>query len=86
MRAVGYVVAALGMLLLLAVLPFYLASGLMAPMWAVVVLLSVWVVLFVLAIKWFGRHPYRVLSLPFAAVAIWFPAMYAGDTFLGWTA
>jgi len=86
MRAVGYVVAGLGMLLLLAALPLYLASGLMAPMWAVVVLLSVWVVLFVLAIKWFGHHPYRVLLLPFTAAAIWFAAMYAGDILLGWTA
>jgi len=86
MRAVGYVVAGLGMLLLLAVLPLYLASGLMVPMWAVVVLLMVWVVLFVLGIRWFARHPYRVLVLPFAAAAIWFAAIYAGEIFLDWTA
>lgn len=48
MKAVRYVVASLGMLLLLVALPFYLASGLMAPMW--------------------------------------FAAMSAGETFLGWTA
>lgn len=86
MRAVGYVVAGLGLLLLLMVLPLYLASGLMAPMWAAVVLLSVWVVLFLLALKWFGQHPYRVLLLPFAAAAIWFAAIYAGEILLDWTA
>jgi len=34
MRAIGHVVATLGMLLLLVALPFYLASGLTAPMYA----------------------------------------------------
>ena len=86
MRAIGHVVATLGMLLLLVALPFYLASGLTAPMWAVVGLLSVWVALFLLGIRWFGQHPYRVLSLPFAATGIWFAAMYSGEIFLGWTA
>lgn len=86
MKALRHVVAALGMLLLLVALPFYLASGLMAPLWAIVVLLMVWVVLFVLGIRWFARHPYRVLVLPVVAAAIWFAAMTAGEALLGWTA
>jgi hypothetical protein len=36
------------------------------------VLPLVWLVLFVLACRWFTSHPYRALSLPFLAVALWF--------------
>jgi len=36
------------------------------------VLPLVWLALFVLACRWFSSHPYRALSLPFVAVALWF--------------
>jgi len=36
------------------------------------VLPLVWLVLFGLACRWFTTHPYRALSLPFLAVALWF--------------
>jgi len=85
-RAASYAVATLGLLLLLVALPLYLAGGLIAPVWAVGVLLLTWLSLFVLGIKWFAKHPYRVLLLPFAAAAIWFAVMSAGGAFLGWTA
>jgi hypothetical protein len=39
------------------------------------VLPAVWLVLFVLACRWFTTHPYRALSLPFLAVALWFVVM-----------
>lgn len=84
-RVLGYVVAVLGIALLLVVLPFYLASGLVAPLWAIVVLLLVWALLFVLACRWFRRHPYRVLLLPVLAAAAWFGTISAGEAFLGWT-
>lgn len=42
-----------------------------------VVLPLVWVVLLVLATRWFTRHPYRALALPFVALAVWFLAMLA---------
>lgn len=41
----------------------------------VVVLPLLWLVLFVLSLAWFTRHPYRVLALPFVAVTAWFAAM-----------
>ena len=70
---------------MLVAFPFYAASGLMAPLWAIVVLLLVWLGLFVLAIYWFRAHPMRVLALPVVAVVIWFATMYAGEQYLGWT-
>jgi hypothetical protein len=85
-KVVGYVLAGLGIALMMAMLPFYLASGLMAPMWAIIVLLLIWVTLFGLALHWFRRHPVRVLMLPLLAAGIWFGAMYAGEGLLGWTA
>lgn len=42
---------------------------------SMVLLPLVWVVLFVLSIAWFMKHPYRVLMLPVVAVAVWFVAM-----------
>lgn len=85
-KVLGYVVATLGIVLMGAALPFYLASGLMAPLWAIVVLFLIWAALFGLACIWFRRYPYRVIFLPVLAAAIWIGAMSAGETFLGWTA
>ncbi|HJR39834.1 MAG TPA: hypothetical protein VJ819_15740 [Nocardioidaceae bacterium] len=85
-RILGYVVAGLGTVLLVGLLPFYLASGLVAPAWAIIVLLLIWAGLFVLALRWFRRHPFRVIALPVLAAAIWFGALTAGEALLGWTA
>lgn len=76
----------IGMAGLAVVLFMYAASGLLAPLWAVVVLLLVWLVLFVVACRWFMHYPLRVLLLPLVAAGIWFAAMFAGGVFLGWTA
>jgi hypothetical protein len=83
---VGYLVAGLGVLLLVAELPFALASGLVAPPWAVVLLVLLWCVLFVAAIRWFRRHPGRVLLLPVLGAVVWFGALTFGEQVLGWTA
>ncbi|MDQ4006864.1 MAG: hypothetical protein M3211_02055 [Actinomycetota bacterium] len=71
---------------LVCMLWLYGASGLVAPGWAVVVLVLLWVVQFVLAIRWFNRRPYVVLAMPLVAAAIWFAAIMAGDVLLDWTA
>jgi hypothetical protein len=65
---------------------FYLSSGLVAPLWAVVGLIIVWSVLVVIGIWWFRRHPFRVLLLPVVAVLIWFAVLTLGERLLGWTA
>ncbi len=64
----------------------YFFSGLLAPLWAVLVLVAFWVVLFVLACRWFGTHPVRVFWLPLLAAVVWFAALNAGGAWLGWTA
>ncbi len=83
--AVRLVAAGAGMVLMLAALPFFVSAGLLAPVWAAVVLDALWLVLFALGLWWFRAHPYRVLALPFVAAALWLAAMTAGEAFLGWT-
>jgi VIT1/CCC1 family predicted Fe2+/Mn2+ transporter len=82
---VKYVLAALALAAMLALAPFFLASGLMAPGWAVVLFIAVWLVLFVLGCLWIRRRPLRVLPLPLVAAAIWYGGMSAGGGLLGWT-
>ena len=64
----------------------YAASGLVAPAWAVVVLLLVWVALLVVAARWWTPHPRRVPLVALFAMAFWFAAVTAGGAWLGWTA
>jgi hypothetical protein len=65
---------------------WYAASGLVAPAWAVVVLLAVWVALLGVAVWLLRTRPVLVPLVPLAAALIWFGAVSAGDAFLGWTA
>jgi hypothetical protein len=81
-----YVIAGLALAAMLALAPFFLASGLMAPGWAVAVFIAVWVVLFGLGcFFWIRRKPLWVVPLPFIAAAFWLGGMYAGGALLGWT-
>ena len=75
-----------GVLGLVAVLPFYVSSGLAAPLWAIVVLMALWLLLFILAIRWFTRRPWVVLAMPFVAAAVWWLALTLGEQALGWQA
>ena len=70
----------------LAVLPWYAVSGLLAPPWAVVVLLTIWAALFVVGLRMRTARPLWMLAIPVLDVAIWFAIISAGDAFLGWTA
>ena len=81
-----HVLAAVALLALLALAPFFLAAGLMAPGWAVVLLVGLWLALLVLGFVWFRRRPWWVLPLPVVAVLLWFSALTAGEALLGWTA
>jgi len=64
----------------------YAASGLLAPWYGVVLLLLVWVVLFVIACRWWTPHPKLMLVLPAIAVVIWFAVLILGEALLDWTA
>ena len=68
------------------VFPFA-ASGLIAPLWGVVVLYVWWVALLGVAIRLVRTRRLRlVLAVPFVAVAGWFALMWFGGAVLGWTA
>jgi hypothetical protein len=80
-----YVVAGLALAAMLALAPFFLASGLMAPGWAVGIFIAVWLLLFGLGCFWIRRKPLRVIPLPLIAIVFWYGGMNAGAAWLGWT-
>jgi hypothetical protein len=70
----------------LATLVWYAASGLLAPLWAVIALLVVWLLLAIAAWRLLRTAPRWVPAVPVAAAIVWFAALSAGETFLGWSA
>jgi hypothetical protein len=67
-RFLAAVAAGAGMIGLIVELPFFLASGLLAPLWAVAGLLAVWAALFAAAVYLARRRSFWVLALPVAAI------------------
>ena len=70
----------------LVVLPFYVSSGLVAPAWAVVSLLLLWVLLAAALVHLGRRRGAPALLVPPVALALWFLLVTAGEQLLGWTA
>ena len=81
---IGYVLGGLALAALLAMSILFLATGLLAPLWAIIGFIAVWASLFVLGCVWIRRHPWRVVLLPLVAGAILFGGINAGEAFLGW--
>jgi hypothetical protein len=75
-----------GIVLLFPVLYLYVVSGLVAPLWAVVLLVGCWLVLGLCAVRWVRRRPLVVLALPFVGVALWWAVVSLGEVLFGWTA
>ncbi|TQJ49186.1 DUF4175 domain-containing protein [Phycicoccus sp. SLBN-51] len=75
-----------GLAAMVAVLPFYAASGLVAPGWAVVALLVCWALFVWVGWRWRRTRPYWVPALPFVAFGWWWVVLSVGDAWLGWTA
>lgn len=67
-------------------LPWYAASGLVAPGWAVLLLLAIWVALLLVGLALRRRSPAWMLAVPVLDAAIWFGGVSAGEAFLNWTA
>jgi hypothetical protein len=70
----------------LLVLPWYAASGLVAPLWAVVGLLGVWLVLLAAGVRWRRYRPLWMLLVPVVDVVVWFATISASEALGGWTA
>lgn len=75
-----------GMTGMACVLFLVLASGLVAPWWAVALMTLVWLVLFVVGTRWFLHHPWRVAALPVVMLVVWFSTVMAGAYLLDWNA
>lgn len=65
---------------------FYLLSGLVAPTWAVVVLLLWWVVLTAVGVRLARRRSPLGLLVPLVAAVSWWTAITLGGRYLGWVA
>ena len=76
----------LGLLLFIGVGFLYMASGLIAPLWASTILIGLWLLMLVGVIRSWRTKPWLVLASPIVAYLIWFLVILAGDVFLGWTA
>jgi hypothetical protein len=77
---------ALGLLLMLVVGWFYVVSGLVAPLWAVIGLLIVWGVVLIIGLREWNTRPFWILAAPFALMVFWAVVIWAGGQFLGWSA
>ncbi|GAA2630041.1 hypothetical protein GCM10010399_72390 [Dactylosporangium fulvum] len=81
-KALGWV----GFAAHLATVVWYAASGLLAPGWAVVLLLVIWVGMTVFALRLVrGERPLWTLAVPVLDAAIWFGVLSFGEAALGWT-
>lgn len=80
------IVAAAGLVLMLPLLFLFGTSGLVAPWYAVLGFLILWVALLVAGVRWFKTRPYAVVALPFVGFAVWYGILMFGDAVLGWTA
>jgi hypothetical protein len=81
-RALGWV----GFFLHLVMGVWYAFSGLVAPAWAVVVLMAIWVLITVATWRLLRGRPALVLAVPVADLAIWLALVTAGGAFLNWSA
>lgn len=81
-RALGI----LGIVLHVVVGYFYVAAGLVTPAPWLVGFLILWVVLLVVAISLFRRHPLWVLVVPVLALGLLVGGVSLGEALLGWTA
>ena len=81
--------AAVVLHLVFGVFPFA-ASGLVTPLWGIVVLYGWWLALAVLVVRSLrappNRRPFVALAVPFVALAGWFAFVSLGSVLLGWTA
>jgi len=83
MRTLAVIVGIVGHLLALV---WFAASGLVAPAWAVVVLLAVWVVLAIGLWRLARRKSGWAIAIPVIDAAFWLAFIQAGSALFDWTA
>ena len=71
---------------MLVALWFYGFVGLVAPCWAVPLMLALWVGLSVVAWQNAANRPAVSLTMPLVALALWFAIVWAGGAWFDWTA
>ena len=76
---------ALALHILVGVFP-YAASGLVAPLYGLVVLALIWLAGIIVILRWRPANAWLVLLVPVAAVALWFGVLTLGEAVFGWTA
>lgn len=76
----------LGLIAHAAIFFWYAASGLVAPGWAVAMLLALWVALLFVGIRLRHSRPLLTPLVPVVAVLLWLAVISAGGAWLGWTA
>jgi hypothetical protein len=81
-----WVLAALSAAAHLVVGVFYVSSGLVAPGWAVALLVVWWVLLAVQLSRLALRGSWWTPTVPVVAFATWYVVLTAGERLLGWTA
>ncbi len=64
---------------------FTASSGLLAPLWAIVMLVVAWVAAVWLLVRTTRRQPLTAPLVPLANGVLWWAVMAAGATWLGWT-
>ncbi len=62
-----------------------LATVVVVPWWVSVLFLLLWLVLFVLATRWFLPHPRRTVWLPVLGLVVWAPVVSVGTRAWGWS-
>jgi len=70
----------------LAVGTLYLAAGLVAPVWAVMLLWAAWIGLLWVLVRLRRQHALLTLVVPPAALGLFLAALSAGEAWLGWVA
>jgi hypothetical protein len=80
------VIIGAALLQLLVLVPFTVASGLLAPLWAVVTLYLLWLAAAAVLVRLASRRPLLTPAVPIVNAALLWLALTAGDVLLGWTA
>jgi hypothetical protein len=65
---------------------FYLAAGLVAPLWGVLLLWAAWIGLMWLLVRLWRQHAVLALLVPPASIGLFVGVLSAGDAWLGWVA